>query len=143
MRSLQWSSALELGSPEVDEQHKMLIDIANDFLHAVREGEGSENVQETFKRLREYTVTHFYDEEQFMGRMNYPGLKDHQVQHTLIIQQVKAYQRRLYEGEVTSVEEMLDFLKKWLVEHIVQQDLKLKQHLESMKEADLFAQKET
>lgn len=142
MRSLKWSESLGLGAPEVDKQHKVLIGIANKFLLSARKGEGNEAVQKTFAKLRDYTVTHFHEEEQFMRRIEYPGLKNHEVQHALIIQQVKAYQRRLYQGEEASVEEVLDFLKTWLVEHIIQQDLKIKRHLETMKEEEVFAQSE-
>lgn len=125
MARLEWTEALSLGVYRVDSQHMHLVEVANAFLKALEENQGDEAVEETIASLREYTVHHFHDEEDYMKEIRYPGRAEHQMEHNKLVQQVKQFQRDLYKHRGVTPEAMRDFLKEWLIGHIINTDLKI------------------
>jgi hemerythrin-like metal-binding protein len=130
MSHIEWHSGLSLGIEKIDDQHKNLIDLSNKLMDAAKHG-ASKNITEAFHSLREYTVYHFNDEEEYMRRIKYPKLHEHSQQHLILKQQVKYYQEALYKKAEITESEILGFLKKWLIDHIVYNDLDIKRFLES------------
>ncbi len=62
---IEWNDSYLLGVPEIDQQHKQLIAIANELYDVAT---GDESVYETkmpviLKKLTDYTVYHFSMEE--------------------------------------------------------------------------------
>lgn len=129
MSGLVWSSALETGIPEIDVQHKQLIDLANRVVQAVREKLGTLGVNEIIKELREYTVIHFREEEERMEAMRYPELGAHHIEHERLKHQVKMWQSELFHQERLTVDVVRDFLRGWLIDHILQADMAFKDWL--------------
>ena len=66
MQKIEWTEELEVGVEMIDSQHHALIDIANNVIEAVENGEDKEAVDKTITKLREYTVFHFNEEEKLM-----------------------------------------------------------------------------
>ena len=61
----------------VDEEHKHLFDIirdTNDVIHAELLHDKYDEIIRLLSELREYTETHFSDEEKLMEKIGYPGL---------------------------------------------------------------------
>ena len=129
MTGIAWSTKLETGIQEIDEQHKKLIDIANQVIEAVREKLGTLGVDEIVKELRDYTVLHFSEEEERMAGLHYPELGAHHIEHERLKNQVKIWQRDLYRMESLTVEAVRDFLRGWLVDHILHSDMAFKDWL--------------
>lgn len=136
MPELEWSPALELGLPEIDSQHKRLVVIANKLLAAIRWGKGREAVAEIIKELREYTVLHFRQEEAFMAEKGFPGRLEHARVHDNLVKKVKDYQRMLYEKRDVSPEVLRELLSSWLLDHILQEDMRLKRFLEGAEQGE-------
>ena len=129
MLGLQWSSKLETGIKEIDEQHRKLVDIANRVIEAVKEKLGTLGVDDIVKELREYTVVHFRDEEDRMVALHYPDQGPHHVEHERLKNQVKQWQHDLYQKESVTVDEVREFLRGWLISHILQSDMAFKSWL--------------
>lgn len=123
MPKLSWSPSLSLGVEAVDKQHQQLVGIANTLIEAVEKGHGQEVVGEVIQSLREYTIRHFHEEEQFMSDIHYPKRAEHLARHVELVRQVKDFQHRLYIKQVVSGEQVKAFLKSWLLEHILRHDL--------------------
>ncbi|MBU1003155.1 MAG: bacteriohemerythrin [Proteobacteria bacterium] len=131
MPKLSWSPSLSLGVDIVDKQHQQLVEIANTLIEAVEKGHGQEVVNSVIQSLREYTVHHFHDEEQFMADIHYPKRGEHAAQHAELVRLVKDFQHRLYIKEIISGEQIKAFLKSWLLEHILEHDLDIGQFVRS------------
>ncbi|MDP2848764.1 MAG: bacteriohemerythrin [Humidesulfovibrio sp.] len=129
MSELMWSSKLETGVPEIDDQHKKLIEIANNVIAAVREKLGTLGVDEFVQELREYTIVHFREEEERMEKLRYPEHGAHHTEHERLKHQVKLWQRELYHQERVTVDEVREFLRGWLIDHILQSDMAFKDWL--------------
>lgn len=126
MLGLTWSSKLEVGIAKIDDQHRQLIDIANRVVEAVRERLGSLGVDEIVKELRDYTVVHFREEEEYMEQVQYPERGAHHVEHERLKQQVKHWQHDLFIQEKVTVDEVLEFMRGWLLDHILHSDVAFK-----------------
>ncbi len=70
---VEWSDTLSIGIPEIDDQHRVLIDLLNQLHAAIREQRGRAECGEILERLIEYTRVHFATEESVMSVFRYPG----------------------------------------------------------------------
>ena len=130
MARIEWHEGLSLGILDLDGQHKQLLELCNWLLKAVRDG-SQKDVAAAFRQLRQYTITHFNAEEAFMESVDYPGLPRHKLLHGQLKRDVKHYQDVVYRhGEVTEGE-IRDFLKQWLLDHILQNDLDIRKWVQS------------
>ena len=122
MAHINWSSELGTGIQEIDDQHKQLIQIANALIDAIQNEDGRKKIDAILKRLREYTVFHFNSEEAFMSKVRYPKRGDQVAEHKRLKQDVKEFQRRVYKHTAIQPAEVLAFLRKWLLDHILTYD---------------------
>ncbi len=128
MAFVQWDDALSVGVAEVDEQHKSLISMLNTLHEAAADGDGAV-VPEIVTKLKEYALMHFATEERYMKRNKYPELFDHMAEHAFFVSKVKDFTATTAQ-EVDMLPAVLDFLKKWLVEHISSIDVKMGRFLQ-------------
>ncbi len=82
---LQWTSALALGVPEIDQQHRELFRRVDQLLEGMLEGERGE-VAKLLGFLGQYVITHFGAEEELMRARGYPGYADHKAEHDLFLE---------------------------------------------------------
>ncbi len=118
-RSLMvWDESLSVNVTKIDEQHKELVDLINELNDAMRSGKGKQTLQDVFRRLREYTVYHFSTEEELFAKYNYPGKLAHEKEHERLVNTVVELEGKFAKGQVAVTNEVMDFLKKWLLNHI-------------------------
>jgi hemerythrin len=120
---VEWSDALSVGIQEIDEQHKILINLINRlFDETVVHQSSSKVIEEVLDELVEYTVVHFAVEESLFRIFDYPGIDAHMSLHVDLKSQVLALQKKVKEGNTVVNSDLLMFLKKWLTNHILQED---------------------
>lgn len=122
MGKIQWNSELAMGVKEIDDQHKQLIKYANMLIEAVETGQSRMSLEWILKQLRDYTVHHFNTEEAYMKSINYPKLGEQMQDHARLKKDVKNFQRDIYEQRIPSPDEILAFMRGWLLEHILTHD---------------------
>gem|GEM_PF-426667 len=125
MSHLEWDESLCIGVYAIDKQHMKLVELVDEFLEAVARGRGDDITEEIIARLREYTVRHFHDEESYMEEIHYPARGEHHAAHRELARSVKLFQRDLYKRRDVSVDVLRHFLKKWLISHILDCDMKI------------------
>jgi hemerythrin len=117
---LKWDKHLSIGVPEIDQQHKSLIDKFNAFITACEEERGNDEVYRLFSFLDIYVKTHFVDEERLMQRIGYPDYMKHREKHQEFIGKVASFKERLNnEGPTQQLVASAGLLMTgWLIEHI-------------------------
>jgi hemerythrin len=75
------------------------------------------------------TVWHFKHEERLMLRYGYRDLVEHRTEHAALIDSAKGLQRKLVHGATPPAAEDIDFLERWLTEHIYGADMALGSYL--------------
>jgi hemerythrin-like metal-binding protein len=74
--------AWESGHPQIDEQHRKLVDLANSFLAAALQPESQPaDAMAALERLLENLARHFAYEEKLLSEAGYPGAADHAPLH--------------------------------------------------------------
>ncbi|MGC2856018.1 bacteriohemerythrin [Novispirillum sp. DQ9] len=126
MSLLTWRDQLSVGSPEIDDDHKKLIGFVNDLHDAVNAAESEKVVGAIMLQLIEYTRDHFAREEKVMQAAGYPDYARHKQLHDSLTRQVLVFAQTYLRNPTDQVKrELIDFLAKWLVEHIIKEDRRL------------------
>lgn len=118
----EWNERYILNVPSMDKEHRILIEIMNNFLEALNFN-NQDQIKETFNKLAAYLVKHFTNEEAYMESINFPDLLKHKGIHKELITNILAYQETLNNGDINKME-ISNFIKDWLAYHIVGQDKK-------------------
>ena len=124
MSELVWKSKYSIGHSKTDNEHKKLISLANKVIRFSTAGEDIEKVRGALKALREYTIIHFRNEENYMERLGYQAIEHHKECHAELI-------ARLNEVVVenTNLKDLVHGLKRlmvvWVIEHIIHEDCKI------------------
>lgn len=143
---IHWRDKMSVGSKVLDADHKVLIRILNTFEEQTQAGADYAVLDATFRHLADYTRDHFAREEQIQKDIGYPFRDVHAEQHrALVARLLRAYKRlkdRRQAAEAAGVRQdhdcyadLLAILNGWLVEHILQEDMKLKPYILRYQEA--------
>ena len=129
MKELTWDQTLSVEVPEIDEDHRRLVDLYNILSHAVEEGESAEYIAAVTDELIACTVWHFRHEERLMLKHGYDGLAEHKAEHEELMASAKDLQQKLQDqGKAVSSEEV-QFLERWLMGHIYGADMPMGAYL--------------
>ncbi|QYZ65959.1 MAG: hemerythrin [Gammaproteobacteria bacterium (ex Lamellibrachia satsuma)] len=120
---VEWSDSLSVGIEEIDEQHKILVDLINRMHQAIHERHGSDAVKGILAELADYTRIHFAVEESLMRILNYPGYEEHKEIHEELLGHVVELIQKVESGKTAIGFELLHFLKTWLTKHIMEEDM--------------------
>jgi methyl-accepting chemotaxis protein len=124
MALIEWSPRLSVAIAEFDEDHKKLIELLNALWDANEQRRGHSVLDRIFAELAEYTVTHFKREEALFARWTYPGADHHVESHRKLIATLSEIQQRFRGASSDAVaDDAFDFLRDWLVRHIMGEDV--------------------
>ena len=91
----------------------------------------SDKIDIILENLRNYTVKHFSDEEQYMESINYKKLFTQKIQHHEFIQKLDEFMEHHNddaEDQDEQIMEILKYLTEWLVNHILYVDGQIPQN---------------
>lgn len=121
---MSWSDELSVGLQEIDEQHKILINLINRlFNEAILHKADKTIISAILEELVQYTIVHFAVEESLFRIFDYPDAETHQAHHDKLKQEVLSFQKKFASG-VTIDTDLMHFLRKWLTQHIMMDDKK-------------------
>jgi len=126
---LPWSDQLSVGIQEIDEQHKVLVDLINQLHEAIEQHHGADVCVQIMDKLCEYTKIHFAVEESILRILGYPDYDDHKAHHNMLLSQVQELRYKMDHEDHSISFELLYFLKKWLTIHILEEDSAYVEHL--------------
>lgn len=124
MELISWRDSLSVGITEIDEQHKRLVAIINKLFDAMSQGKSKDVLHAIFSELSNYVVTHFGLEEKYMKQFGYDEYDYHKQEHTAFIQKLNDFKIQFNSGKGSVTLELLNFLKDWLLKHILGTDRK-------------------
>ena len=117
-----------IGIDMIDQEHKQLFDYANEayeLLHEEFTPDKYDKIDVSLKKLRDYTVKHFTDEENYMESIHYKKIFTQKIQHQEFITKLDKFIEE-HENETEDQDEqimsILNYLTDWLVNHILHVD---------------------
>ena len=122
MAFFHWDQRFTLGITKIDLQHRKLVELTNQIYEAMKNGHGNDAVAPILRELNNYTLTHFTTEEDLFRLYAYPGYLTHKQEHEQFIRQVKRMQEEFQKGASGLSVKLANFLKAWLIDHIMKTD---------------------
>ncbi|GAA0580342.1 hemerythrin family protein [Caenispirillum bisanense] len=134
--ALIWRDQMAVGHPVIDDDHRALIAIINDFEAEAERGAGVEALSTTLRRLHAYARDHFAREEAVQARIGFPFHDAHAQEHRRLLAVVEEKARGWFVTRTEpvteqSLEEMAAMLRRWLVDHILRQDAGMRPYIKA------------
>ncbi len=126
---VEWKDEYSVGIESIDLQHKKLIGLINSLQTAVDYSAGADFEREALDELVDYTKTHFSYEEHLMEDNGYPEFTTHRAEHELMIARVEETLREYQRDQDTAMQNAVDYLRDWLINHINGTDKKYSEFL--------------
>jgi hemerythrin len=122
MAFVNWSPNLSVGIDFIDADHQQSIMLLTELQELVGSGQPRAAAVEKLDELIEFSEQHFRLEERLMKENNYREFAQHQALHKELLQQTAELRERLASGTTDIGPEVMDFLKEWLMRHILESD---------------------
>lgn len=138
MKPIEWYDKLTIDNGLIDEDHHILLDIINEFRAEVGHFKSSDDAMATLESLKLYSEQHFRREEELQRAAKFPYREAHHSEHLLLIQKLEIMMQETSaaSGEYLNTvmgEKIGQFLKIWLMEHVLDSDLRMKPYVEKMR----------
>jgi hemerythrin-like metal-binding protein len=125
MKHAEWTDEFSIGHELIDSQHKRLLDLVNDVADAVEGAYDQEATGVALRRLCDYTVDHFATEEDLMDMDAYAYYDQHMSEHMECTTKALEFLQAYTSGEQVDMRAFVQFVSKWICEHILGTDQKL------------------
>lgn len=115
---LQWKDSYSVGIESIDNDHKKLLNLINQLQTASRHYTGAEFERKALDELVSYTKYHFGREEKLMEENDYPDTVAHKREHAAMVAEISGMIARYEQDDDETIEALLSYLKRWLINHI-------------------------
>jgi hemerythrin len=130
---LKWSKQMSVGNETLDSEHKKILDLVNEVDRAISAKDNA-RFAETLTRLEHAAVMHFGNEARIAQAIDY-RFDDHHLEHQYILKEMRLVEKELAahhsKWSESIAEHYFQFLSTWAIDHIDQDDMKLKVLLET------------
>ncbi|HIP53212.1 MAG TPA: bacteriohemerythrin [Chromatiales bacterium] len=113
-----WKDDYSVGIESIDNDHKKLLNLINKLQTAIHYHTGELFERQALDELVNYTKYHFSREEELMQKYGYPELEEHRAEHAKMIAKVGGFVEQYEQKQHGALEDVAEFLKNWLVNHI-------------------------
>jgi hemerythrin len=137
----QWLDEYKIGDAAIDKQHEYLFDLANQIVDPDND---QQKTYHNIMALYHYVKEHFKAEEAIMKLRKYVDYDEHIKEHVLLSKRLDEISSQVIRGD-TGPDEVMRFMRSWLLEHILGRDVLLgdflhhKQECVGHEEAKVFA----
>lgn len=114
-----WEADMSVGVKELDDHHKRLFDLINKLESSLAQGDGVQTTREVLAEVANYTIYHFFAEEDLMERHGYPDHASHREEHLALIARTMELIAKAQDGKAGIGGEVFDFLGSWLKKHVL------------------------
>lgn len=122
MAAFKWNESHAIHLPEVDAEHRNLFHLAADLKNALGKGAPATDIEEKLRALFAEVEDHFTHEERMMRSARYALFAWHKGQHDTLRTGAKQFAKRIRAGEMAAGTEFLEFLARWLRDHMAVAD---------------------
>jgi hemerythrin-like metal-binding protein len=124
MPLIEWKDEMSVNIREFDFHHKKLIALTNKLHYAINEKRGAVVIGEVLAEVSNYTLYHFFAEEELMDKYEYPESVQHREEHIKLTEKTLQLMDDFRNYKDSIEKEMLDFLIEWISHHIFVTDKK-------------------
>ena len=142
IETIDWCLAFDTGIPEIDLQHRILINKFNGISSRLRNGGDLTGWEHAAYEVLSYALYHFSTEEKLAERYGYDReavaeALSHKEDHQSFTQYIEQVRDRLQSGKHVPPGELLHFAGDWLLKHIAHSDHQLGAFINAKQKAGL------
>ena len=121
-------TTLLIGVPSIDKEHYNLLWQLNALNRDTEGSPCTADFSENLSKLGKNLITHFDNEEKIFKSLNMPSddVVSHVQAHLTVIEQYSQMNLDLVNGKEFSRSEMLSMIHHWVIDHVVNYDLKIR-----------------
>jgi hemerythrin len=136
---IPWENKYVLGVEIIDKQHKHLFSLTNELYERCRYGENAVHEQfiKTLHALVSYVLEHFSTEEKIMEHIHYPRIAEQKEQHASFTKKVIEESKKFESGAHGVPQDLVHFLRDWIVSHIAVFDQVLADYIHHLKKSGI------
>ena len=124
MANLEWSDALALDLPAMDDTHQEFVELLAEV-----ENVSDAKLLEQWTELIDHTDEHFGREDEWMKNTRFASSNCHSMQHKVVLQVMREGQKQGRAGHLAIVRDMARELALWFPQHAQSMDAALALHL--------------
>src|SRR5579863_4387878 len=117
MSSLDWSTSHAVFVPEIDDEHKEIVEDLSRVQQALAGNAPSSEIRKLTQRLALSIAGHFAHEERLMRAARYESLRWHRQQHNAARKRVRQLVLGMEQGEPNAGLHLVEYLTDWLHMH--------------------------
>lgn len=123
MTFLSWQDNYRVGVRAIDAEHEYLFALINEFHDKYADGHTHRQLLLVLNKLVAYAEEHFQNEEALMQEIEYPRLARQEQLHEALYASIFALNEKLSLRAAKVDVQTLRFLKHWILDHIVKEDM--------------------
>lgn len=127
MNTVEWSEALRLDYPPMDEVHHEFVDLL-----AMAQAAPDAALPQAWSAVIDHTVQHFGREDEWMRRTRFAAAENHIMQHKVVLNVLREGLALARTGQLQAVREMAGELAVWFAKHTQSLDAALALHMRSV-----------
>lgn len=119
---VEWEDKYKIGFDEIDGHHRKLFQLLNRSYILLLQEDNREELMQLLDELIDYARYHFAVEEDLMQAYCYRYIDRHMIEHFNFADRVLSLKKEIQEGRKYLSVEVFDFIKSWLLVHILESD---------------------
>lgn len=130
MALIEWRKEFETGVPDVDFEHRELVDLINALHAEIGQGADRTRVHEFLGEVFARIAAHFALEESIMRKHSYDEYAAHKAEHEQLLDEIRDIMDGAAEGSSGGYGEALSAtVRDWFVNHFKSKDARLHKRL--------------
>jgi hemerythrin len=129
MTLIEWKDEFCTGIPDVDFEHRQLVELINGLYAAMQRKEEPGRVMQFLGQIFARISVHFALEEKIMRDLHYDEYEDHKTDHEQLLDELRDIMDEYEESATFSDEAFSRRIEHWFVQHFRTRDARLHRHL--------------
>jgi hemerythrin-like metal-binding protein len=117
-----WAAIDARGAVKDTNSFRVFISIFYD-LSEIHYNHKNDKIRFIINRLEAYIHNELKKEEEYLVSNGFPNSERHILQHQVLVKKINEFKHEMVYNNPFLIHNMLDFLKKWLITHILHQDI--------------------
>lgn len=119
---IEWSDSFDNAINELDEQHRRIVDLANQLYIGLRTDKPKKEIKEGLKMFVDFTAWHFSNEERYFEDFGFEQMSEHVAAHREFIAHLDDFRKKYQLGKVKFYDDVMRYIKTWIEDHLSHAD---------------------
>lgn len=129
MPFIEWKQEFSLGIPDVDHEHRELIELINELYAHLEQQDSGVKVEDFLGEIYAKISAHFALEEKIMREHNYDQYEDHKAEHERLLDEIRDIMDAYEDDAHFNESKLAACLNFWFTEHFKSKDARLHKRL--------------